>query len=191
MSVVRCTTEKEGGGPFCVRAFVVQAAPPEHDGRVSDEIEEGERREDRRWQADGWTARVFKNEDDEGWAVSMTRDGEPEPTIVVPWTMGRDKKNPKPLDKGGFAVLLKNATETRTRTEQQRRARLHKSIEISVEGERVRIELALIEDDDDPHAWLSAHSAADEVIARVRVTPTFKLSSSSATAWAESGYADP
>ena len=145
--------------------------------------EPGETREERRWRAEGWQADVFKNEDDDGWAVSMTRDGEPEPTIVVPWTMGRDKKNPKPLDKSGFTVLIKNATETRARTEQQRRARLHKSVDIVVDGERVRVELDLVEDEDDPHAWMTAHSAAGDVLSRSRVEPTFKLSSSSAATW--------
>ena len=52
------------------------------------------------WRDDGWTARVIKNEDDDGWAVEMIKDGEPEPALVGPWTMGRDKKNPKPLDTG-------------------------------------------------------------------------------------------
>ena len=41
---------------------------------------------------------MIKNEDDEGWAVAMIKDGEPEPALVGPWTMGRDKRNPKPLD---------------------------------------------------------------------------------------------
>ena len=139
-------------------------------------------REERRWHADGWLAVVFKNEDDDGWAVSMTRDNEPEPTIVVPWTMGRDKKNPKPLDKSGFTVLLKNATETRRRTEQQRHARLHKSVEITSGGERVRVELDIVDDEDDPHAWLSAHRGGVEV-ARARVEPSFKLSTSTAAEW--------
>ncbi len=150
---------------------------------MSDETDKGERQEERFWQGDGWTARIFKNEDDDGWAVSMTRDGEPEPTIVVPWTMGRDKKNPKPIDKGGFTVLLKNATETRTRTEQQRRARLHAAVEVTVDDERVRVEFDLVEDEDDPHAWLSAHSAAGEQTARERVAPTFKLTVASALKW--------
>ena len=52
----------------------------------------------RLWRDHGWTARVIKNNDDEGWAVEMIRQGEPEPALVGPWTMGRDKKNPKPLD---------------------------------------------------------------------------------------------
>ena len=49
--------------------------------------------EARLWRDDGWTARVIKNEDDDGWAVAMIKDGEPEPALVGPWTMGRDKKN--------------------------------------------------------------------------------------------------
>jgi len=50
--------------------------------------------EPRLWRNNGWTARVIKNEDDEGWAVEMIKDGESEPALVGPWTMGRDKKNP-------------------------------------------------------------------------------------------------
>ena len=35
----------------------------------------------------------------------MIKDGEPEPALVGPWTMGRDKKNPKPLDGFAFSTL--------------------------------------------------------------------------------------
>ena len=52
--------------------------------------------EPRCWSDGRWTAQVIKNEDDDGWAVSMTLKGEAEPALVGPWTMGRDKKNPKP-----------------------------------------------------------------------------------------------
>ena len=31
--------------------------------------------EPRLWRDNGWTARVVKNEDDDGWAVSMTPTG--------------------------------------------------------------------------------------------------------------------
>jgi len=67
--------------------------------------------EARLWRDDGWTARVIKNEDDEGWAVAMCKDGESEPALVGPWTMGRDKKNPKPLDAAAFGTLVKTASE--------------------------------------------------------------------------------
>ena len=58
------------------------------------------------WRDNGWTAKVVKNEDDEGWAVEMIKDGEPEPALVGPWTMGRDKRNPKPLDSAAFHTLV-------------------------------------------------------------------------------------
>ena len=38
------------------------------------------------WRDDGWTARIIKNEDDDGWAVEMTLDGQAEPALVGPWT---------------------------------------------------------------------------------------------------------
>ena len=67
------------------------AAPLNHD--TPDAIQEP-----RLWSDGRWTARVIKNEDDDGWAVAMIKEGEAEPALVGPWTMGRDKKNPKPLD---------------------------------------------------------------------------------------------
>jgi hypothetical protein len=70
--------------------------------------------EDRLWKDDGWTARGIKNEDDEGWAVAMFKDSESEPALVGPWTMGRDKKNPKPLDRC-CAGMNSNCTRHSTR----------------------------------------------------------------------------
>eukprot|EP01037_Dinobryon_pediforme_P034262 gene34262-40087_t len=87
--------------------------------------------EARLWQDNGWTARVIKNEDDEGWAVAMCKDGEPEPALVGPWTMGRDKKNPKPLDAAAFTTLVKTASEVLRRHEQQLHAMLHKSMTVN------------------------------------------------------------
>ena len=81
--------------------------------------------EPRLWRSNGWTARVVKNEDDEGWAVEMILDGESEPALVGPWTMGRDKKNPKPLDTSAFNTLVKTASEFRQRQVQQLYAALH------------------------------------------------------------------
>src|SRR5207248_727187 len=87
---------------------------------------EGAIHEPRLWRDDGWTARVIKNEDDDGWAVEMTLAGESEPALIGPWTMGRDKKNPKPLDAPAFHTLVKTASEVLRRHEQQLHARLHK-----------------------------------------------------------------
>src|SRR5690606_39979457 len=81
--------------------------------------------EARLWRDDGWTARVIKNEDDDGWAVEMIMDDEDEPALVGHWTMGRDKKNPKPLDSPAFITLVKTASEVLRRHEQQLHALLH------------------------------------------------------------------
>jgi hypothetical protein len=67
--------------------------------------------EARLWRDNGWTAQVIKNEDDEGWAVAMFKAGESEPALVGPWTMGRDKKNPKPLDVNAGFKLSQSAAE--------------------------------------------------------------------------------
>jgi hypothetical protein len=133
------------------------------------------------WQDDGWTARVIKNEDDDGWAVEMTRDGELEPALVGPWTMGRDKKNPKPLDTHAFAVLVKAANEVRARHLQQLHAQLHRSVEVESADERVRVDLDIKPDEDDPHAILTAHLASGAV--RSRVEANFKLTQESARRW--------
>lgn len=85
-------------------------------------------KEARLWRDEGWTARVVKNEDDDGWAVEMTKDGEQEPALVGPWTMGRDKKKPKPLDATAFSTLVKTAHEVRRRHEQHLHALLHKKV---------------------------------------------------------------
>jgi hypothetical protein len=99
-------------------------------------------REARLWCGNGWTARVVKNEDDEGWAVEMIIDGESEPALIGPWTMGRDKKNPKPLDAPAFNTLVKTASEFRQRQVQQLHARLHQNITINAASGRISVDLA-------------------------------------------------
>lgn len=142
----------------------------------------------RLWQGNGWTARVIKNEDDDGWAVAMTPDGQVEPALVGPWTMGRDKKNPKPLDTSAFNTLVKTAAEFVRRHEQQLHATLHQRIEISHGDRRVGVELDIEPDDENPSATLRATDAAGELLAEVRVAPSFKLTRASAGAWAAAGF---
>jgi hypothetical protein len=115
--------------------------------------------EARLWQGNGWTARVIKNEDDEGWAVAMIRDGEPEPALVGPWTMGRDKKNPKPLDINAFHTLVKTANEVIRRHEQQLHAQLNKRIKIDTEEGTVTVTLEIVPDEEHPYALLTALDA--------------------------------
>ena len=150
--------------------------------------------EPRLWASDGWTARVIKNEDDDGWAVAMTRDGQAEPALIGPWTMGRDKKNPKPLDGNAFSTLVKTASEFVRRSEQQLHASLHQSITVTAGGggsARVTVHLDIAPDDDNPTAVLSARDAGDDLLAEMRVAPSFKLNRSSAVAWVEGGFGKP
>ncbi|QAA95510.1 hypothetical protein CKA81_06675 [Pollutimonas thiosulfatoxidans] len=147
--------------------------------------------EARLWRDDGWTAKVIKNGDDDGWAVEMTQEGEDEPALVGPWTMGRDKKNPKPLDSAAFITLVKTASEVLRRHEQQRHALLHKNVTIDSGSDRLRIDLDIIPDEYEPYAELSAHNGFGEELARVRVQPGFKLSRESAADWVANNFARP
>lgn len=143
--------------------------------------------EPRLWRDNRWTARVIKNEDDDGWAVEMTRSGKAEPALVGPWTMGRDKKNPKPLDTAAFNVLVKTAAEVVRRHEQQRDALLHKRFEVNTDAGRVIVTLDVVADEDEPHAWLAAHGLDGKCLARRRVAPNYSLNNARAAAWVADG----
>ena len=148
-------------------------------------------RTDRLWQLDGWTARVIKNQDDDGWAVEMLKDGEAEPALVGPWTMGRDKKNPKPLDQTAFNTLVKTATEVLQRHAQQAHAMLHKSLTVFALDAQWEVRLDITPDEYEPFATLSAFDEGGDEVAQVRVAPNFRLSTTSATAWIVGGFARP
>ena len=150
--------------------------------------------EPRLWRDHGWTARVIKNNDDEGWAVEMIKQGEPEPALVGPWTMGRDKKNPKPLDTNAFNTLVKTAAEVVRRHEQALHAQLHR--EFFVDGAdvlagRVKVTLDIVPDEDDPHALLAAFDVTGEPLAQWRVAVNHKLTPASAGAWVAAGLLKP
>jgi len=147
--------------------------------------------EDRLWRDNGWTAKVIKNEDDDGWAVAMIKDGNAEPALVGPWTMGRDKKNPKPLDTAAFNTLVKTASEVIRRHEQQLHAQLHKSVTVDVGDDRITVTLDIVPDEFEPYAVLAATDAMGESIEQVKVAANFKLNATSAAAWVESGYRRP
>ena len=147
--------------------------------------------EARLWIDNGWTAQVLKNEDDDGWAVSMTRDGEREPALVGPWTMGRDKKNPKPLDTAAFNTLVKTASEVIRRHEQALHAAMHKQLYVTTDDARLLVTLDIVPDEFDPHAVLAAQDEFGDPLARVKVRPDFKLTQASASVWVEGGFAKP
>lgn len=150
--------------------------------------EDRKEQEPRLWRDDGWTARIIKNEDDDGWAVEMTMDGQSEPALVGPWTMGRDKKNPKPLDSPAFFTLVKTANEVLRRHEQQLHATLHKSVKIDAAAGRLTVKLDIVPDEDEPYAVLSAYDESGEQLAQVHVAPTYKLTVPRASEWASGGF---
>ncbi|WP_119153372.1 hypothetical protein [Caldimonas tepidiphila] len=163
---------------------------PHDDGAAGDEAS-GPVHKARLWRDKGWTARVIKNEDDDGWAVAMIKDGEAEPALVGPWTMGRDKKNPKPLDVSAFNTLVKTASEVLRRHEQHLHALHHKNVSVTIDGERIAVTLDIVPDEYEPYAVLAARDAFGEELASVKVPPTFRLTTASATAWIEGGYRKP
>ena len=143
------------------------------------------------WKKNGWIAKVIKNPDDDGWAVEMTRIGDEEPALVGPWTMGRDKKNPKPLDQPAFMTLVKTAAEVLRRHQQSARARLHRSIAFVDDAESrlsIRADLDIVPDDDDPHAILALfEDATNPPLRSGRVGASFKLDAASVKRWMRSG----
>ena len=77
------------------------------------------------------------------------------------------------------------------RHEQQLHAALHPSLEVDSRGARVTVLLDIVPDEDNPYALLSALDQAGIQLAAQRVSPGFKLSRASATAWADSGFVQP
>jgi hypothetical protein len=147
--------------------------------------------EPRLWQNETWTAKVIKNDDDDGWAVAMFKDGESEAALIGPWTMGRDKKNPKPLDGNAFITLVKTASEFVRRSEQQLHATLHQSVTVNGREGRITVLLDIVPDDDNPYATLSAQDEGGDTLAEVRVDAGFKLNRNTAQAWVDVGFVKP
>ncbi|MDP3613394.1 MAG: hypothetical protein Q8R98_16170 [Rubrivivax sp.] len=147
--------------------------------------------EPRLWRDKGWTARVIKNNDDEGWAVEMLLRGQEEPALVGPWTMGRDKKNPKPLDTNAFNTLVKTASEVIRRHEQHLHATLHRSVDVQSAEGRWQVTLDIVPDEMEPHAMLAATDADGVQVAQLKVRADFRLNTASATRWIDSGFLQP
>jgi hypothetical protein len=105
--------------------------------------------------------------------------------------MGRDKKNPKPLDVNAFHALVKTASEVLRRHEQTQHALLHRQAFVQAPAGRISVTLDIVVDEDDPHAWLAAQDADGTELARWRVRPDFRLNGSSAAAWVEGGLRKP
>ncbi len=143
------------------------------------------------WRKNGWTAKVIKNDDDDGWAVEIRKAGMSEPALVSPWVMGRDKKNPKPFDANAFATFVKTASEVLDRSATQRDAALKKKCDVAWDGRWYNVVLEQIPDEYEPHAFLSATDDAGQTVAKFRVASTFKFTRDFANAWAQGGFAEP
>ncbi len=143
------------------------------------------------WRRNGWTARVIKNEDDDGWAVEIRKAGLAEPALISPWVMGRDKKNPKPFDGPAFTTFVKTASEVLSRSEKQRDAALKKRLDLAWEGRWYAVFLEQVPDEYEPHALLSAVDDAGTVVAKHSVAANFKLTRDAATGWIRGGFARP
>ena len=105
--------------------------------------------------------------------------------------MGRDKKNPKPLDVSAFNILVKTASEVLRRHEQQLHAQLNRNVTVTAAGRRIQVTLTIVPDEDGATASLVAMDDFGEELGRVPVSPAFKLNANSALAWAESGFVRP
>ena len=147
--------------------------------------------QDRLWQNEQWTAQVINNEDDDGWAVAMYKNGASEPALVGPWTMGRDKKNPKPLDGTAFITLVKTASEFVRRQEQQLHAALHQDVTVNGQRGRVTVLLDIVPDEDNPYATLSARDDGDDLLAEFKVHAGYTLNRQTAQAWVDAGFEPP
>lgn len=143
------------------------------------------------WRKNGWTARVIKNEDDDGWAVEIHKIGLTEPALISPWVMGRDKKNPKPFDAPAFATFVKTASEVLNRSARQHDAKMKKKLSIAWGGRWFEVALELVADEYEPHAILSATDDTGAVVAKYQVTPGFKFTRDIANAWAQGGFEEP
>jgi hypothetical protein len=105
--------------------------------------------------------------------------------------MGRDKKNPKPLDGNAFITLVKTASEFVRRSEQQLHATLHPSVTVNAHTGRVTVRLDIVPDDDNPYATLSAQDESGDTLAAVRVQAGFPLNRQTAQAWVDAGFERP
>lgn len=144
------------------------------------------------WAAEGWTARIIDHPDDEGWALAMTRDGDDEPLLVVPWVMGRNKRDPKPLNEHDFRTQLKAAKDFRIRMENQRRARFRKSFTVHTDEDvAVTVVFDVQEDDFEPEGILTATDNLGEELARYSVAPSYRLTRATAQAWVSAGLPRP
>lgn len=140
----------------------------------------------------GWTAQIIRNDDDDGWAIAMTRDGDDEPVYTAPWTMGRNKKDPKPLNDKDFLVWIKSAREFLERSRFQSRTRNRRSVDVtSADGQDLTVVFDVRGGDCEATGVLTALDAIGQQLGRSECDPSFELTLESAEDWVNSGFEAP
>ncbi len=128
------------------------------------------------WKDRGWIARIIEDEDGGGWAITMTRKGDDEPAYMGPWTMGRNKVDPKPLDQDAFNTWVKSATEFLARSQYQQRTANREVFTVFTEaGEELTVEFDIEQGDYEAEGMLIAKDVFGNEIERCTVDPRFKL----------------
>lgn len=141
------------------------------------------------WTGLGWTAEIVQNEDGGGWALAMTRDGHDEPILVVPWVMGRNKVDPKPMNPADYATQVKAAQDFLDRREQQIRNAHRASVDVSdADGQRIRVVFDVIPDEVEPQGELVAVTELGEELGRAQAPPSLRLTRAVAQQWVDGGY---
>lgn len=142
--------------------------------------------------ADGWNAKIIDHPDDDGWALAMTRDGDDEPLLVVPWVMGRNKRDPKPLNELDFRTQVKAARDFYTRMQNQARAAFRRSYTVYTDDDQsVTVVFDVDQDDFEPQGILTATDPMGDELARFTVASGLKLSRAMAQRWVAAGLAHP
>jgi len=148
-------------------------------------------KEDMVWQERGWKAEIIRDDDGAGWAIAMTPDGADEPVYTAPWTMGRNKKDPKPLKTKDFLVWIKSAKEFVERSSRQTRHSNRKSIDTTDEnGDFIRVVFDVV-NHGEAKGSLTAFDQVGQELESVECDPNFKLTVGSAEDWILGGYGQP
>ena len=156
-----------------------------------DEDAAGAIKEPRLWRDNGWTARVIKNEDDDGWAVEMTPTASPSRRWSAPGPWGatrriRSRSTRRPSTRWSRPPPRWCAATSSTCTPS-----CTSRIDVTTADGRISVTLDIVPDEDDPYAMLTAIDRDGVEQARQRVAADFRLSATSAAAWIESGYRKP
>ena len=147
--------------------------------------------EDGLWQEQGWTVRIVRGEDGDGWLAEMTLDGEQDPTLTTPWPADEERQQARALHASAFNTLIKNAREFRERNQRQLRAMLHRRLNLHALEREWVLTLDIVPDEYEPHAILAAIDDHGVTVARLRVEAEFRLTHAAGLAWVQADFRQP